>query len=330
MENLDHYRVLAGSRLREITLIWGSTPAPKSDAIISQLYRQINGLPDLPDGEDPYRGFFQDKLDLAHSRKIIGTGIRDGLTKLKDTPNRDLDLAVDAVLRFVSGLPQRPKNTDPYIRLFPPPVLEDNNNWDPYRATEGVATRLTAAHYAAAAEQYRIPVVDLKAFAEIESNGGGFLPDGRMKILFEGQWFWWHLQQLNLKPEHLQHRFPTIVYPRWTRKHYVGGAREWDRLAVAQGIHETAALKSASWGMFQLMGFNAEVGGYPTVQAMLADYQKGEDRQLLSILQFMEKKGINRALRSGNYRQAITLYNGSGQVDHYLNLFLKAKKRHGG
>jgi hypothetical protein len=288
----------------------------------------LNDLPDLPRGADPYRGFSAVELPLAQSRHLIGTGIQATLEKLKDKPNPPVDVAVDAVLRFISGLPDKPEGTDPYVRLFPAPgIKEDNTHWDPTRSGQGASTRLTMRDYQEVAAQYGIQVIDLWAFAQIESNGGGFLPDGRMKILFEGQWFWHHLRVAGLRPDQLTHRYPTIVYPRWTRAHYLGGAREHDRLRIAEGIHRHSARMSASWGMFQLMGFNCQAGGYSTVDAMLADYQKGERQHLDSILKFMQGKGINTALKAGNYRRAITLYNGEGQVDYYLNLFNQAKRR---
>lgn len=331
MRHLEYYRPLAGSRLQAIVTAWGSTPAPVSDAVVSQLYRSLNNLPELPRGADPYRGFSAQAMPLAQSRQMIGQGIQSSLEKLKAAPNPPLDVAVDAVLRFVSGLPDRPEGTDPYVRLFPAPgIQEDNTQWDPTRSGQGAAVRLTIRDYREVSAQYGIPVPVLQAFAEIESNGGGFLPDGRQKILFEGQWFWHHLRVAGLRPDQLTHRYPTIVYPRWTRAHYLGGVREHERLRIAEGIHRHSARMSASWGMFQLMGFNHAVGGYSSVDAMVSDYQKGERQHLNSILKFMESKGINAALKAGRYRQAITLYNGSGQVDYYLGLFNRALHKYGG
>ncbi|WP_461043353.1 N-acetylmuramidase domain-containing protein, partial [Spirosoma harenae] len=49
--------------------------------------------------------------------------------------------------------------------------------------------RLTQADYEAAAALLRIPVAYVKAVRDVESNGFGYLPDGRITIRFEGHRF---------------------------------------------------------------------------------------------------------------------------------------------
>ena len=44
-----------------------------------------------------------------------------------------------------------------------------------------------------------------------------------------------------------------ISTPSWVRN-YKGGAGEYERLAEAIALNREAALKSASWGMFQILG----------------------------------------------------------------------------
>lgn len=53
-----------------------------------------------------------------------------------------------------------------------------------------------------------------------------------------------------------QKSYPTICFPKWDKSKYLGGAHEYKRLEIAKKIDEECALKSASWGMFQIMGFN--------------------------------------------------------------------------
>ena len=43
---------------------------------------------------------------------------------------------------------------------------------------------------------------------------------------------------------------------KWDKSKYLGGVHEYKRLELAKEIDEECALKSASWGMFQIMGFN--------------------------------------------------------------------------
>src|SRR5690606_10405229 len=107
---------------------------------------------------------------------------------------------------------------------------------------------------AEAAKDNGLEYATLKAVVQIESAGRGFLDDGRPKILFEGHKFWEHLQSFNLKPEEKLVGNEDILYPKWTKKYYLGGAREYSRLNKAMLIHREAAIYSASWGLFQIMG----------------------------------------------------------------------------
>lgn len=51
-------------------------------------------------------------------------------------------------------------------------------------------------------------------------------------------------------------KFSTVFYPKWDKSKYLGGVHEYKRLELAQEIDEECALKSASWGIGQIMGFN--------------------------------------------------------------------------
>ena len=51
-----------------------------------------------------------------------------------------------------------------------------------------------------AAEQIGVEPCAVKAVVDVESGGDGFLPDGRVKILFEGHVFWKELQKRGINP----------------------------------------------------------------------------------------------------------------------------------
>jgi N-acetylmuramoyl-L-alanine amidase len=112
-----------------------------------------------------------------------------------------------------------------------------------------------------------MPVV--KAVIEVESSGKGHLLNGKPKILFEGHRFWYWLQQKKRNEKYseaeieeylkgLQAKFPGILYPRWTTKHYLWGEREYERLELARTIDSKSAIYSTSWGLFQMLGENLE------------------------------------------------------------------------
>ena len=96
----------------------------------------------------------------------------------------------------------------------------------------------------------------LKSIIQIESGGSGHLPDGRCKILFEGHKFWYWLNKLEGDPGKHVKGNEDILYEKWTRKYYKGGAGEYLRLERAMKINKKAAIYSTSWGLFQILGEN--------------------------------------------------------------------------
>lgn len=152
----------------------------------------------------------------------------------------------------------------------------------------------------------------LAAVCEVESAGDGFLPDGRPKILFEGQVFWRELKKAGLDPARYAGSQPDIIYPQWTKEHYQGGGREYDRLKRAQKIHEDAALKSASWGAFQIMGFNHALCGFDRVHDFAQAMGGGYPAQLKALGGFLAARGLVRPLKVHDWSAFARGYNGPG------------------
>lgn len=65
----------------------------------------------------------------------------------------------------------------------------------------------------------------------------------------------------------------VFLYPKWEKGHYKGGMGEYDRLEQARKIHPEAADSSASWGMFQIMGFNYAACGKKSVESFVVANQ---------------------------------------------------------
>src|SRR4029079_17376828 len=104
----------------------------------------------------------------------------------------------------------------------------------------------------------------LKAVADVESAGNGFLapPSELPKVLFEGHAFH-RLTQGRFSAGH-----PDLSYPKWTKAHYARRlAGEWTRLTRARALDRDSANQSASWGAFQIMGFNYGLCGFSNVEA---------------------------------------------------------------
>lgn len=110
---------------------------------------------------------------------------------------------------------------------------------------------------------------EIHAVLDVEASGSGFDQKGRLKQLFESHRFYAELRKIDpskLEAAIAQH----LAYPEWRPGAYP--ADSYPRLLQAMAIDETAALKSCSWGLGQILGSNHVAAGYPTVQAMIAAF----------------------------------------------------------
>ncbi|UXY13811.1 N-acetylmuramidase family protein [Chitiniphilus purpureus] len=156
--------------------------------------------------------------------------------------------------------------------------------------------------FEAAAFEIKCDIAAIKAIADVESAGAGFLSDGRAKILFEGHVFYKYT-----KGRHLQ---SDINYPKWTRQYYVGGVGEYDRLTKAEALDKAAARMSASYGKFQIMGFNFALCGCASVDAFYDEMQESEGRHLEALVAYIRQVGLGGALRSKDWVEFSRRYNG--------------------
>jgi peptidoglycan hydrolase-like protein with peptidoglycan-binding domain len=166
--------------------------------------------------------------------------------------------------------------------------------------------KLTAEDYRNVARLIGCDVAAVRAVVEIESSGSGFLSDGRPKILFEAQWF----------SEFTNGKFdtsnPDISSPRWNPRLYVGGVGEWARIEKAIKLDRPAALKSASWGLGQVMGFNFKPAGYTDVESFVKDMYLSEGKQLMAMFNFIKSQKLDRFLVSKDWAGFARAYNGEG------------------
>jgi len=163
--------------------------------------------------------------------------------------------------------------------------------------------------WAPLAQSLNVSVAALRAVAAVESAGDGFLvaPPELPKILFEGHAFH-RLTQGRFDTAH-----PTLSYPKWTKQFYSKtGAGEWTRLNAACALDRRAALQSASWGMFQIMGFNYGLCGYADVDAFVAQQKAGAAEQLECFVRFISRDVFLSALRERRWAAFARAYNGPG------------------
>lgn len=170
------------------------------------------------------------------------------------------------------------------------------------------------------AHRYGVELPAIKAVNEVESSGKGFLVDGRPKILFEGHIFWKELTARGIDPKTISNASNSeVLYKNWTRVHYLSGAKEYDRLEKAATIIpdprvREAALASASWGSYQIMGFHAVKLGYSSVGEFVEEMKKHERNQLEAFGKYISTFGCLVHLKNKNWVKFAKCYNGPAFV----------------
>lgn len=189
----------------------------------------------------------------------------------------------------------------------------------------GDARLLEEADYQRAAGRLFCDIASVRAVAEVESGGRtGFLSDNRPKILFESRWF--H----KLTDGRFDDSHPDISTPRWVRN-YAGGAAEFDRLGKAIALDRAAALKSASWGMFQILGVNHRTCGFDDVEAFVEAMVEGEGRHLDAFVGFVIANRLDDELRDRRWADFARGYNGPGfRQNRYDEKLAIAYAKHAG
>lgn len=161
------------------------------------------------------------------------------------------------------------------------------------------------------AKQLGIEPEVMMAIARQESHGGGFFKNGQPKILFERHRMYALLKQEGFDAKALEKQYPNLV------NHVQGGygpsSTQHARLEKARAIDERAALQSASWGRFQVMGENYR-DSYTTPQEMEKAMRASEKQQLDFFASFLRHKAggkLIKALNAHQWETVAMLYNGS-------------------
>ena len=190
---------------------------------------------------------------------------------------------------------------------------------------------LTLNDYAEAAAALGVETAAILAVKEVElGNKPAFVQPGQPRILFEGHIFWRQLKKRGINPEQYVRGNEDVLYPKWTRSHYTNsGQGEYARLQKAMAIDEKAALASASWGMFQIMGFNYKVCGCRNINEFVEVMSQSEAAQLQLFMNFLQANGQDDFLRNHDWAGFARSYNGPGYAQNRYDVKLRdAYRRH--
>ena len=176
---------------------------------------------------------------------------------------------------------------------------------------------LTDDDYAAAATALDLDVATIKAVADVESPGSAFDTLGRPRILFE------------------RHYFHRLTGGRYDRLHtrisakasggYGKFSAQYGKLEEAYALDSDAALSSASWGRFQIMGSNFRAAGFTSVRQFVQALSRSEAAHLKAFVSFVASdKVMIAALRRHDWAAFAKSYNGKGYRQNLYDDKLKS------
>ena len=191
---------------------------------------------------------------------------------------------------------------------------------------------LLETDFQAAAARLGVSVPAVKAVATVESNGGGFLPDGRVKVQYEPHVMY---RQLASNFDRARADKELVAHPDLVAKK-AGSYQSLDKEdkdmnRAAQLIDRTSALESASWGAFQIMGYHWKTLQYTTLQGFIND-QYTAAGQLETLVRFIQADPrLLKALRGKDWAAFARIYNGPGYAaNKYDTKLAAAFKQYGG
>lgn len=171
----------------------------------------------------------------------------------------------------------------------------------------GRAKRLDDIDIPRIAAEISVGEDELRALMEVESRGHGFDAQGRPLILFEPHIFY---RLLGKGAKRARAVAAGLAYPNWGEKPYPKDS--YPRLAKAIEIDREAALRSASWGLPQIMGDNFRAAGFSSVEEMVSAFCEDEERHVEAMVHFLKSQGLDDALREHRWATLARGYNGPG------------------
>jgi len=166
-----------------------------------------------------------------------------------------------------------------------------------------------------AAAMLDVSVASVMAVNAVESRGSGFFTEDKPTILYERHIMFRRLKHHGIDPRPYVDQYPNIVNTRTGG--YRGGVAEHQRLNAACQLHEESGLESASWGLFQIMGFHWEHLGYQSVNQFVGLMKESERHHLLAFVKFIRAyQRLHEALKERNWARFARIYNGPAYAKH--------------
>ena len=180
-------------------------------------------------------------------------------------------------------------------------------------------TPVLEQHYEALSKELGVEKEVLKAVAEVESRGKGFINlngERKAKILYERHYMYRQLAKkksnkydLNTLSQENPNIVNKLAQPRGT---YGSEEHQYEKLAIAKNIDNDSAIQSCSWGKFQVMGSYYSYGGYATPTEFEEAMHLCELQQFIYFKNFLSKvsPAIIKPMRDKNWAMIAEIYNG--------------------
>lgn len=147
---------------------------------------------------------------------------------------------------------------------------------------------LSSEDFDQAAAAMNVPRHMLRAVASVESRGQAYGDDGRCIIAYEPHVFQRLTGGAFDKYKTISQRYVLPWKAPSDHVYHMDQSQRWDALIFAAGFDFISAVQSASWGLFQIMGFNHKLCGYGDIRNFLEDMYAGEEMQMRMWLRFLE------------------------------------------
>ena len=173
-----------------------------------------------------------------------------------------------------------------------------------------MSATLIDADFARAAKELGVEAAAIRAVAEVEAAGAGFLPDGRPAVLYETHIFHKHTKGAHAHAK--DRRGVALSSPSWNKALYgATGAAQHARYEDARKLDPDAANKACSWGMFQILGLNHKACGFDNSQDFVdAMWTGGAAAHLDAFVAFVKANNLDGALRRKDWAAFARGYNG--------------------
>lgn len=175
----------------------------------------------------------------------------------------------------------------------------------------GMARPIDSDGFDEVAEKLGVRAAELWTVVGVETSGCGYLADRRPTILFERHVFSKETER-QFDAEH------GDISNRHVGGYGAAGGHQYSRLASAIALDRQAALRSASWGIGQVMGYNAAMVGYADAEEMIEAMSASETAQFAALADFIRATKLDRALRTHDWARFAARYNGPNyRINNY-------------